>query len=96
MANYDYTISGFDAFLCRSIASTAPVATPTTLDGVSSVLAQSNVNSIAFDQAQVSGSLGDKIQIGGTNVIIDGTNRRITINDGTVDRVIIGEQTGGF
>jgi hypothetical protein len=44
-----------------------------------------------FDQMGVSGSLGDKIQIGGNNIIIDGSNRRIILNDGNVDRIIIGE-----
>ena len=36
------------------------------------------------------------IRIGATNLIIDGENSRIVINDGTVDRVLIGKQTGGF
>lgn len=36
------------------------------------------------------------LNIGGGNVIIDGTNKRIIINDGTNDRVLIGFQSGGF
>lgn len=37
------------------------------------------------------------LRIGGdTNVLIDGTNRRITISDGTNDRVLIGFDEGGF
>ena len=37
------------------------------------------------------------LRIGGdTNVLIDGANRRITISDGTNDRVLIGFDEGGF
>jgi len=39
----------------------------------------------------MSGSLGDSIQVGGNNIIIDGGNRRIVINDGDTDRIVIGE-----
>jgi len=31
-----------------------------------------------------------RIQVGNTNVLIDGANKRIIINDGTNDRVLIG------
>jgi hypothetical protein len=33
---------------------------------------------------------------GGANVQIDGENKRIIVNDGTTDRVLIGYQVGGF
>lgn len=36
------------------------------------------------------------IRIGASNLIIDGANGRITMNDGSVDRVIIGKHIGGF
>jgi len=36
------------------------------------------------------------IRIGETNLIIDGENSRIMINDGSVDRVLIGRQDNGF
>lgn len=44
-----------------------------------------------------SGSLvtGDLI-VGVNAVLIDGANRRIIVNDGTNDRVLIGRQVGGF
>ena len=88
---YDYQTSGFDAFMDRSIGSAQ--AAPTTLEGISSITSSGDIN---FDNSQISGSLGDKIQVGGSNVIIDGANRRITINDGANDRVLIGFQEGGF
>ena len=31
-----------------------------------------------------------------SNVKIDGTNKKITINDGSNDRILIGYQSGGF
>jgi hypothetical protein len=36
------------------------------------------------------------IKIGGTNVQIDGENKRIIINDGTNDRVLMGYLPGKF
>lgn len=44
-----------------------------------------------------SGSIvtGD-IVVGNNNVIIDGVNKRILVNDGTNDRVLLGFQQGGF
>jgi len=36
------------------------------------------------------------IRIGETNLKIDGENRRIILNDGTNDRILIGYQSGGF
>jgi len=37
-----------------------------------------------------------KITIGNDNVKFDGANKRIIINDGTDDRVLIGFDSGGF
>ena len=36
------------------------------------------------------------VNIGVANVKIDGTNKRIIINDGTNDRILLGFQSGGF
>jgi len=36
------------------------------------------------------------LRLGDANIIIDTPNRRIIINDGTNDRVLIGYQEGGF
>ena len=36
------------------------------------------------------------IQLGGTNVTIDGVNKRILVNDGTDNRVLMGYDSGGF
>ena len=81
-----YYKSGFNSFLDRSISSqTIQVQT---LEDITLGIGR---NELAFDRMQISGSLGDKIQIGGSNVIIDGGNKRIIINDGNVDRIIIGE-----
>ena len=42
------------------------------------------------------GTIAVQVNIGGANVYIDGANNRIVINDGTVDRVLIGYLSGGF
>lgn len=40
--------------------------------------------------------LAGLIAVGNNNVIIDGENKRIIINDGTNDRILIGYQKNGF
>lgn len=79
--NYSYIDAGFDSFLSRSI------------DG----LAQVNLNSpgpasrqISFDQAQLSGAIGDNIRVG--NISINGSAGNITANDGTNDFFILGDE----
>lgn len=70
---YTYLDAGFNRFFQRSIDSN-----PST----GNLTQQSNLagsKSINFDMYSTSGSLGDKIQVGG--VVIDGTNRRIVIKD---------------
>ena len=45
------------------------------------------------------GTIKQRIDIGlpdGGFIRIDGANKRIIINDGVVDRVLIGQQIGGF
>lgn len=68
-----YIDSGFNKFFTRSINSSN---TTSTLQQISNTAGNRSLN---FDQYSTSGSLGDKIQVGG--VIIDGTNRRIVIQD---------------
>lgn len=36
------------------------------------------------------------IQIGTNNILIDGKNQRITMNDGVNDRILLGKLVGGF
>jgi len=77
----NYEDLGFNKFLQRSIKTQN-----------TQTQSQSNFSSgLNFDQVQMSGSLGDKIQVGGNNIIIDGVNRRITINDGNNDVITIGD-----
>lgn len=83
---YNYQDSGFDPFMERSIGIGEQLV-PTTLEGMSATVSSGDIN---FDASQISGSLGDRIQVGGNNVVIDGANRRITVNDGNTDRIIIG------
>lgn len=76
----DYQNAGFDGFLSRSIDST-PQAN---LDSQGPVSTQ-----IPFDRAQVSGSLGDTLQLG--NIRLNGAAGNIIMNDGTNDFLIMGE-----
>jgi hypothetical protein len=82
--------TGYDNFLDRSIGVTQGDFKST--DTLASYVPQS----IEFDEMTMGGSLGDKIQVGGSNIILDGANKRIIINDGENDRVLIGFQEGGF
>jgi hypothetical protein len=81
MALSNYEDLGFNQFLERSIVN----------QGTSTTMTSSDVN---FDNAQISGSLGDRIQVGGSNIIIDGTNRKISIlDDNGNEAIIIGDVT---
>lgn len=50
----------------------------------------------ALLKAGAAQSLTGDIQVGVGNVVIDGANKRILINDGTNDRILIGYQLNGF
>lgn len=71
-SNNDYTYSdaGFNGFLRRSISSNPGSATLAQMKRNST-----NTSSINFDNMQVSGNLGDTIEVG--KILIDGVNSRI-------------------
>jgi hypothetical protein len=73
-----YQDLGFSTYLERPLTGTGGGATA----------AAGSSSQLNFDSTQTSGSLGDKIQVG--NITIDGSVGRIIVNDGEVDRVIIG------
>lgn len=82
MDNYNYETAGFDGFLSRSV----------------DTLVQSNLEStgpvstaMRFDSAQVSGMLGDTLQIGGVRL----ENNAIIVNDGQNDFLLIGDDGQG-
>lgn len=81
----DYTASGFDKFMSRSIDQTpqANLDSPTPPN-----------KSVAFDQVQVSGLLGDTLAIGKIN--LNGADGTIILSDGSNDRLLIGFQNDGF
>lgn len=85
---YDYNSAGFDDFLSRSIG-TAQVGTYT----LGNMSGGSGSNAINFDQASVSGSMGDTITVG--KIIIDGVNGRISVMDDAGNEVVrLGELDG--
>lgn len=81
----DYTAAGFDKFMSRSVDITpqANLDSPTPAN-----------NAVAFDRTQVTGMLGDTIQLGKIN--INGSSGSITMSDGTTTRLLIGNDPNGF
>lgn len=79
-----YTDLGFSKFLEKPIGQSG-------LSEPSAPTGSSYGGQLNFDQVQTTGSLGDRIQVGGTSIIIDGSSKRIIINDGQNDRVVIGQ-----
>jgi hypothetical protein len=53
------------------------------------------VRNIRADQI-TAGTINVSVEVGASNVKIDGANARMVINDGTTDRIYIGYQEGGF
>lgn len=76
--DYDYISAGYDEFFNRSVDKASQI----NLDskGVQS-------QSIAYDRTQVSGMMGDTLQIGKIKL----ENTRIVINDGSNDFLLLGE-----
>jgi hypothetical protein len=74
--NYDYIEAGFDGFLSRSIDDVSQ----TNLDSSGPVSTAQ-----AFDRTQVTGQLGDTLQIG--KVKIDGVKGRVSITDDSNNEV---------
>jgi hypothetical protein len=73
---YSYITAGFDDFLTRSIDV-----------GVGSTEPLSR--QIAFDRTQVSGFLGDTLQLG--KISLNGSQGNIIMNDGNNDVLLIGD-----
>lgn len=82
---YDYSTAGFDNFMSRSVDQTPQL----NLDSSS----PSN-NAVAFDRTQVDGPLGDTLRLG--RIYLNGADGNIIVNDTNNDRLLIGEDPGGF
>lgn len=76
---YDYTDAGFDSFLSRSVDNLAQI----NLDSQGPQTTQ-----VRYDSAQVSGMLGNTLQIGG--IQLNGVPGNIVINDGSNDFLLMG------
>lgn len=83
-----YLDAGFNQFFCRSIASNGAI---NTLQQMSEVSGSKEIN---FDKSSTSGSLGDKIQIGG--ITIDGSGERITVNKNGIEVSALGNTNGEY
>lgn len=67
-----------------------------TVDNQGNMVASSATFGQYLSKAGTSQALAGDIQVGNGNVKIDGANKRIIINDGSNDRILIGYQSGGF
>ena len=72
---YNYESSGFSPFLTRPLGSERGIR-------------NASIRQVNFDQNQITGSLGDSLQIG--NILINGAEGNITVSDGENVRVLIG------
>jgi len=54
-----------------------------------------HIESLTADKI-TAGTITVALGVGSANIIIDGENTRIVINDGTHDRILIGYQADGF
>lgn len=53
------------------------------------------INDVAAGKI-TTGTITVAVNVGEGNIKLDGANKRITINDGTNDRILIGYHSGGF
>jgi hypothetical protein len=84
----NYRDAGFNKFFTRSINSSN---TTDTLQQISNTAGNKSLN---FDQYSTSGSLGDKIQVGG--ITIDGSGERITVNRDGIEVSAFGNTNGEY
>lgn len=82
-SDYNYEAAGFDGFMSRSIDNLVQV----NLDSNGPASTQ-----MRFDSTQVSGFMGDTLQIGAVRI----NRSSITMTDGRNTRLLIGEDVGGF
>lgn len=91
--DYNYTSSGIDDFLSRSIDQ---VSWQSSLDStiampgsgaLGSLPAPQGNNATRFDATQTTGSMGDTLQVG--NITIDGINGAISVTDPTTDNIVV-------
>lgn len=94
---YNYTSSGIDNFLNRSIDQ---VSWQTTLDAslnmpgtesLTTLPSPPNTNQLNMNSQAVSGAVGNTMAVGDVN--INGSQGNIILSDGTNDRVLIGNNT---
>jgi len=69
---------------------------PFSVDMQGNLVASSATFSQYISKAGTSQTLSGDFNLSDANVKIDGANKRIIINDGSDDRILIGFQSGGF
>ena len=69
---------------------------PFSVDMEGNMVASSATMSSYVAKAGTGQTLSGNLAVGEGNVLIDGVNKRITINDGTNDIVLLGYDSGGF
>lgn len=61
----------------------------------SAAIGDANIGTVSANKISA-GTLTVAVELGTGNIILDGANKQILINDGTNDRILIGYQAGGF
>lgn len=59
------------------------------------IIGTAQVGTLSFNEIS-GGTINVLASLGTGNIKLDGANKRIVVNDGTVDRIYIGFQSGGF
>lgn len=69
---------------------------PFSVDMVGNMVANSAVMGSYIAKAGTNQTLSGNFSVGSGNVLVDGVNKRITINDGADDILLLGYDPGGF
>lgn len=108
--DYDYQSgSGMDNFMSRSIDEvsweTSLGSTYTSLSTLPIGLSPTTATNTNYDYTQISGSQSGTTTVGGSqggsaggtgSLLINATQQNITLSDGTTNRLLLGQQNGGF
>lgn len=91
----NYEDIGFSRFLTKTIFEKRKSALDLQGNFQGSAIYDNQLIGVSMSKLQA-GTISVVGNLGGENVIIDGPNQRIIINDDADNRILIGYQSGGF
>lgn len=88
-------LQSIDSLAAGTRAITTSIEFDSSTDIPTAYLDSTRIRNLTADKIDA-GTVTSLMYIGGSSIYIDGTNKRIVVNDGTTDRILIGYGSGLF